>query len=107
MKIIYVSGPIRSGLGWEGVFQNIMRARAAARRLWRDGWAVICPHMNTMFMDGPDLPDSMFLDGDREIIRRVDAIYMLPGWSSSIGANLEHDEAERIGIEIIYGEIVS
>jgi len=53
------------------------------------------------------LPDSMFLDGDREIIRRVDAIYMLPGWSSSIGANLEHDEAKRIGIEIIYGEIVS
>ena len=74
MNVIYVAGPYRSD-SENGVFENIMRARAKAHELWLEGWVVICPHMNTAFMTG-DNPQ-MYLDGSLEILNRCDAIYML------------------------------
>ncbi|QQR82705.1 DUF4406 domain-containing protein [Candidatus Campbellbacteria bacterium] len=32
----------------------------------------------------------------------VDTLYFLPDWKTSRGANWEHDQAQRLGIEIIY-----
>jgi len=91
MKVIYVAGPYRADTEAE-VFDNIMRARSKALDLWREGWAVICPHSNTMFM-GSKLCDPKFIEGDLEIVRRCDAIYMLKDWEISEGANLEFIEA--------------
>jgi hypothetical protein len=101
MKVIYVAGPYRAN-GWHFVFENILRARVVARKLWLDGWAVICPHANSILMDGPDISTGTFLDGDLEILRRCDAIYMLDGWVHSAGASSEHEEALRRGLEIYY-----
>lgn len=101
MKIIYVAGPYRAD-GWHNVWENIMAARAAAREAWKLGWAVICPHANSIFMDGPDITDLAFLAGDLEIVRRCDAMLMLPGWEQSVGARGEHALAEGLGLPIYY-----
>lgn len=103
MKVIYVAGPYRAD-GWHGVWENIMRARAAARELWLKGWAVICPHTSSIFMDGPDIAAGIFLNGDLEIIRRVDAVLMLDGWERSEGSRGEYALAVELGKDIYFGE---
>jgi len=61
---------------------------------------VICPHLNTAFMGRGD--DRQWLDGDLEILRRCDAIYMLNGWRDSAGALAELDEAHRGHLTVYY-----
>jgi len=94
MKVMYVSGPYRAPTE-NGVFENIMRARAAAHKLWEKGWAVVCPHTNSMFMGGLDgRSDEAFIEGDLEIVKRCDAIFMLNGWLLSEGARQENQTAD-------------
>ena len=57
--------------------------------------------MNTAFMDGA-AHDSVWLDGDLEMLRRCDIVVMLPNWEQSEGATAEHAEAKRCGLEINY-----
>jgi len=99
-RLIYVAGKYRGDCE-NDVFENIVRARKAALRLWNKGYAVICPHTNSFFM-GSRLGDDKFLEGDLEIVRRVDAIYMLKGFRSSIGAMKELALAIELGKEVIY-----
>ena len=100
MRVIYIAGKY-SGSCDNEVFENIIVARTAARRLWSKGWAVICPHTNSMFMDWDD-DGNIFIEGDLEFIRRVDAIYMLSNYKDSPGALKELELAESLGLEIIY-----
>ena len=102
MKIIYVAGAYRAKSEWE-LCQNIEASRQASARLWAQGWAVISPHMNTAHFGGI-CPDQSFLDGDLEIIKRCDAIYMLKGWEISSGSVTEHKLAMDIGLDIFYEE---
>lgn len=102
-KVIYISGKYRSHLGMNGVHENIQLARKYAIKYWKLGFAVICPHMNTAFLDGVDT-DLMFLDGDIEILRRCDTIVMIPNWEDSGGAMAELAVAKEMGMEIIYEE---
>ena len=101
MKVIYVAGPYRSN-GWNGIWSNIMEARGIARGLWVGGHAAICPHLNSMFMDGPDLESEQFILGDLEIIKKCDAMVMMDGWGLSPGAKREHGLARSIGIPVFY-----
>ena len=100
MKVVYIAGPYRAS-SINGVYENIHAARQEARRWWVNGYAVICPHANTAFMDGEDT-DHIFLDGDLELLRRCDVIVMLDGWENSEGAKREHDEAIDCGLEVRY-----
>jgi len=100
VKLIFVSGPYRADTT-EGVINNIAKARKAAIKLWREGWAVFCPHSNTALFDGL-ADDSVWLKGDLEILKRCDAIYMLKAWSNSTGSKVELKLAEELGLEVIY-----
>ena len=95
-QVVFVSGPYRGNIE-----QNIANARMAAIRLWKAGYAVICPHMNSARMDG-ECPDDYFLEGDLEILKRCDIIYMLKNWEESEGASAELSLAKEIGLEVIY-----
>jgi dienelactone hydrolase len=99
MRVAYVSGPYRSKQGIYGVYQYIQAAREVALDLWRQGYAVVCPHLNSALMDGA-VPDAVFLAGDLEIMRRCDLVVMLPDWQRSEGACAEREEALRLGMPV-------
>ena len=101
MKLIYVAGPY-SAPTESGVFDNIMRARAKGLELWKLGYGVITPHMNTAFMG---LTYEEVMPGDLEILSRCDAIYLLKGWRQSKGAVREWKRALTRGLEIYVGGV--
>lgn len=100
MKLAYISGQYRNKIP-NRVFDNCIKARSMALKYWKDGYAVICPHLNTFLLDG-ELPDEAWLAGDLRIIEGCDVIVMLPGWEFSEGAKEEHEYAIKFGKEIIY-----
>ena len=102
MKVIYVAGKYRGKTESE-VFDNIIKAREVAIKLWQRGYAVVCPHTNSMFM-GSLISDTGFLEGDLEIVARCDAIYMLDNWRDSEGAQAELRLAVDRKLEILYEE---
>jgi hypothetical protein len=103
-KIAYVAGPYRSD-SINGVWENINRARATARALWAKGYAVICPHANSMLMDGDDIPAQQFLDGDIAIMLRCDLVVMVDDWSRSEGARGEFVAALLAGIPVYFASL--
>jgi len=109
MNVAYVSGPYRAPT-IEGIGRNIEAAREVAKALWRQGWAVICPHSNTAFFDGildPDDPSADaqgFLCGDLALVDRLepgsDVLVLEGDWPSSRGSVGERSQAINNGIEV-------
>ncbi|OPZ85311.1 MAG: Fe/S biogenesis protein NfuA [bacterium ADurb.Bin429] len=93
MFVVYTAGPYRSAQGMHGVAQNIERAGSVARQLWAMGFTVICPHKNTAFFDGADIPDEVWLAGCLQLVGRADILILLPGWEHSSGTRIERDTA--------------
>lgn len=100
MKVVYIAGKYRSKSVY-GIKENIDKAEKVAIKYWKLGYAVICPHKNTAFFDGA-APDSVWLMGDLEFIRRSDVVVMMTGWKNSVGATKEHDLAIKLRKEVIY-----
>jgi len=84
LKVVYVAGPFRAKGGW-GVEQNVRKAELLALECWRLGVTAICPHTNTRFFDGA-ADDSIWLEGDLELLRRSDCVVLVDGWENSSGA---------------------
>lgn len=107
MRVIYISGPYYNSTQ-EGVAENIWAAQKVAIGFWKQGWAVICPHLNTAHFENFIKDSQVFLRGDLEFIKRLisgkDGIYMLKNWKTSYGARCEHRLARRMGLEIYYEE---
>lgn len=99
-KLAYVAGPYRSKLGKLGILINIMRARKIARILWKQGYAVICPHSNSAFMSCKGIPEFYFLHGCLTILERCDVAVFLPGWEKSEGSKEEMQVAYNNKLEI-------
>lgn len=97
LLLIYVSGPYSAPTP-EEVAANVERARAAACELMRLGYAVICPHTMTAGWEREGLTYEQFIAADLEIVRRCDAVLLLPGWEDSKGALAEKAMAERAGV---------
>jgi len=98
MKLVFISGPFRADSAW-GVEQNIRRAEELSLEVWRKGFACICPHTNTRFFDGA-ADDNIWLAGDIEIMRRCDAVLLVPGWENSSGSVAEVKIARYFGIPV-------
>lgn len=94
--LIYTAGPYTGDTE-----KNIAEARRWAIKLWEAGHAVICPHLNTANME-KDCKASYedYIAGDLKMVQRCDAIFMLPGWEKSKGANTEFQYALEHGIPI-------
>lgn len=94
--LTYVAGAYRAPTSW-GVECNITRAREVAAFLWANGFPALCPHTNTAHFSGSD---ELFLAGTLEMLRRCDAVVLVPGWESSAGTLSEIAEAKRLGIPV-------
>lgn len=97
MQLVYVAGAYRAKTKI-GEIINILKARKVAKELWKVGYAAICPHSNTALYKG--LPDSVWLDGDIEMLTRCDLMVLVPGWENSQGTLNEIDVAKVKGIPI-------
>ena len=100
MKLAFISGPYRADTP-RGIVENIRKAESVALELWRMGYAVICPHKNTSLFDG-FCDDSVWLDGDIEILKRCDLIVMISSWETSKGSLLEREKALGWGLPVYY-----
>lgn len=104
MKIAYIAGPYRAKT-INGVFENIMRARRVAAKYFRKGYGFVCPHTNSILLDGIGGQEDaqQWLDMDLELIKRLrPTMVMMKGWQKSKGAVGEHKLAKELGLEIIY-----
>ena len=87
MKVCYVIAPYRADSEF-AVKRNIERAENVALELWKAGFAVICPHKNTAFFGGA-CEDSVWIQGDKEILKRCDFAVICGDIESSKGSQSE------------------
>lgn len=98
MRIVYVAGRFRGPTAWV-IENNIRRAEEVAFEVSKLGAMPLTPHCNTRFFHGEG-SDKFWLDGTLELLRRCDAVIMVPGWDTSFGARGEKTEAERLGMPV-------
>lgn len=91
---IYISGPM-SGLpdfNFPAFHQKALELRA-------HGFDVVNP---AEFGEQVGMEWHEYLRKDIRALMACDAIWMLPGWSRSKGARLEHHIAVELGMDIVY-----
>lgn len=98
MKVVYIAGKYRGPTPWD-VEQNIRAAEEVAARVWAMGLVALCPHANSRHMEGV-ASDEHFLAGTLELLRRCDAVVLVPGWDKSTGTRAEVTEARALGIPV-------
>ena len=92
---VYISGPISGVNNFENIFSN------AEEFLKSKGYAVINPvRFNDVLPKDFEYEDFMRLGF--AMIDIVDAVYMLPGWDMSKGAQAEFHYAKVLGKIILY-----
>jgi hypothetical protein len=100
MQVVMVSGAYR-GESKKDISRNIKVARKAAKSLWQQGYAVVCPHSNSAHFDGV-CSDEVWLSGYLEILKRCDGIFVLSNWRESKGTINEIKLAEELNKFILY-----
>ena len=100
MKVVYIAGPYRANT-LHGIRLNIRRAEEAAIGIWQMGCVALCPHKNTALFDGL-ADDSIWLRGGLELLRRCDALLVLPNSENSKGTQAEIELAGELGIPVYY-----
>jgi hypothetical protein len=93
--LVYIAGPYRGNVG-----ANVIRAQFYAQLVGEKGVGFICPHSNRRPHDNAGFSEEYWLQTTREIMRRCDALFVVPRWESSRGTRGEIAEAERLGIPV-------
>ncbi len=104
IPVVYVAGPYRARTRAQ-VSVNIQSARAVGLLAIRNGWSAVIPHANTGDLDlhAPDITDDFWLAATLELMRRCDAVVLVPGYETSEGTQGEIAEAKRLGIPVFIG----
>lgn len=105
IPVVYIAGSYRAPTR-AGVELNIQAARAVSLLVSRKGWSCICPHANTGHLDAldPTIGDAFWLASTMELLRRADAVVLVPGWELSSGTRDEITEAQLRGIPVYHAE---
>lgn len=101
MKVVYIAGPFRANLPWH-VELNVREAELWSAHVARVGGVPLCPHTMYRFFDKMQ-PDEFWLEATSELLRRVDAVLMLPEWELSEGAREEMQLAIRLETPVFLG----
>jgi len=89
--------------------KNIATARKYAEKLWAQGYAVFCPHLNSSLMEETtEVNYQDFLDGYLEWIRCADVVYLLPNHKRSNGSLVEIELCKKLNIPLCktMGELI-
>lgn len=100
--LIYLAGPIRPKDG-KTMEENVAYAKSVALELWKMGYAVICPHANTdlpISLADKECEENIWLNGDKEMLLKCDALVLLPNYRGSKGTEGECEFALANGIPI-------
>lgn len=92
MQRIYLSGPMTGLPNF-----NYPRFHLEAARLRALGYEVI----NPAELNEPTDPRAVCMRRDIQALMTCDAVAMLPGWTTSQGAMLEHACAVQCGMEVV------
>ena len=103
MRIAFLSLPYR-GESIYKISKNIEFARKVSAKLWEKGYCVICPHLNSQYMDGL-VDDKLFLMGYMSVIDRlnpeIDAVFTLKDsekYSEGVKSELEFARSKGITV---------
>ena len=96
-KRVYIAGPMTGHPE-----HNFPAFHAAAGRLHEAGCEVVNPADN--FGGRTDLPRSSYLRADVVLLLQCDAMAVLPGWETSLGAKLEYLLARELQMPIFDAE---
>ncbi len=98
--VIYIAGPYRGASAWR-IYRNTHRAECVANLVWEAGHYALCPHANTAHAS-EHVTDAQYIDGTMELMRRCDAVLVLPNSDKSEGTRGEIQEAINIGIPVAH-----
>lgn len=98
LSLVYVAGAFTAPTPY-GVRVNIQHAEEWSAALISLGIFPVCPHLAVGCFGGL-APESFFLAGTLELMRRCDGVLMVPGWQASRGSVAERAEALRLGIPV-------
>jgi len=107
MKVVYIagkySGKTHDGRSFMEIERNILEAREWAIKAMQTGVVALTPHLNSYHMELDFESDQGFwYAADLELLRRCDAVFLIPNWEDSKGARLERDYARQHGIPVFY-----
>lgn len=102
MKLVYITGPYM-GDNYHQTEGYITYAREWAEKVARAGHAFYCPHLNAAHFDAiaPDVPKYFWREMNLDILRRCDALLLVPGWDNDEVTQRDVHYAEGWGIPVV------
>ncbi len=97
MTLIYLAGALRG----ENKDANMKAAQFWAEQLWRRGFAVYSPHMNSGWLDTPET-DPHVLEANIQLMKMCDIMVIMPFYEESKGTLAEIKVYREIGKPIFY-----
>ena len=91
MKVVYIAGRFSAPDQWQRA-RNVRAAETLAFAVAEVGAMPLNPLNNTHNFYGT-LTEEFWYDGTLELLRRCDAVILVPGWDGSKGVQAEIDEA--------------
>lgn len=98
MIVVYVAGPFRAPTAWE-VEQNVRRAEELGLDVAKLGCTPLIPHTLYRYFHG-QLTEEFWIDATAELVRRCDAMILVPGWERSAGTGAEINLAHSLGMPV-------
>lgn len=99
--VVYVAGKY-TGENYDEIDSHIRLARDYAVKIWELGFTAICPHLNTAHFEvfASKVAEQEILAGYLSVIKRCDALFLLPDWRDSKGATRELHYAREHDIPV-------
>ena len=94
-KIVYIAGPLNGD-----VATNVERAENVADMLARMQIGFFCPHFRGAEHMDLGVDESYWVEYGLEMLRRSDALLLIPDWHNSKGTKGEIAEAKRCSIPV-------